>query len=193
MSTEQPQKDTEKAHRVVTPPPSEEPQRKYITFYKVLLVLSTLGTLVSLTGISGLRGILEIAETEPAYAWISIAGLLVSLPLALAALLLLFHKHPAGIKIKLASYAVIIVTTLLSVPFAGGALERAEEETLRQLEEQNLPLDPELISLTTTVVFYGAVAGTVIFSVLFATLWWNAWKKQVAYDTEYDKKGQTSH
>lgn len=173
----------DRARRAVDPPPDKPKQTgRYTRFYKVMLVLSTIGTVLGLTSMRSLPEAIELFGEEPVYAGATLVSLLVGLPLAVAALILLWQKHPSGIQLKLASYGVSILTVLVSIPVAGPAIERMHAQLHAGFEDEGLNVSWEVAGEVASLTFYATMAVSIALSIGFATLWWKAWQGQQKHD-----------
>lgn len=128
---------------------------------------------------------LEYFDTAPGYTIVSLFSYFVILPAAIVALVLLWHKHHAGIWVKLATYVASVVTSIALFFVSGPVLE----VTIRQITIEGgqtiaSTLDETTLEAAMSGAFYASIALSVAGSILFATLWWFAWKKQVATDAE---------
>lgn len=165
--------------------PLERFKTTYILRYRILLILSTLGTAVSLAGIQSLPSSIGQLSNYPVYSLASMLSLIVVLPLAIAALVLLWHKHPTGIRLKLLSYAIgagLVIISLFTIPptlIADTATRLAE-----QMSGQGYILTVQSAEALTELSVYSAFIFTLISYGIFARLWWTAWKKQCKADSK---------
>lgn len=166
-----------------------EPQ-KYINFYKVMLILSTIGTSIALIAILNLRTAFDAVSIDPVYGIASIAGTLIGGTLSISALILLWQKHPTGIWLKLSAYAVSIATSIVALSASSAILVLATKETITELRNDATEYgfsDATIESIVHTT-YYTAMILAIVASVVFALLWWRAWKRQVAHDLKRTHK-----
>lgn len=164
-------------------------KRPYVRLYYVLLVLSTIGTFMSLTGVSSLPRVIEQFSEHPLYASIGLINLLVVLPVSIAALILLWRKHPDGIKLKLAAYAAAILLTFTGTFVTPqSSFEEATQATIENFERQGQSIDPEFARSLAETSFYGASWMLILSNIVFAHLWLKAWKQQIRADRKHEHK-----
>lgn len=157
---------------------------RYTKFYKTMLILSTIGTSFSLYSLlrqsvslqnsfdlSIINGVLVIAN----YAIVAVS---------VAALILLWHKEVLGIKLKLSAYAATIVSSIVMLFIAGPTIDKATSDLREQLEGQE-GVTQDMIDIGVSLVepmYFIGLSGTIAISLLFAHLWWRAWKHQLEHD-----------
>lgn len=165
---------------------------KYINFYKVMLILSTIGTSIALIAILNLRTAFDAVSIDPVYGIASIAGTLIGGTLSISALILLWQKHPMGIWLKLSSYAVSIVTSIVALFASSAILALTTKETIVELRNDaaEYGFNDAIIESIVHSTYYTAMILAIVASVVFAILWWRAWKKQVVHDLKLTKKNR---
>ena len=163
-------------------PPIERPRKKYTTFYLTLLILSTAGTTLALLGLLELPKTIGYLSTDTAYAIASLVSMCIVWPISVVALVLLWLKHPVGIWLKLGSYGVSLIATLVAVFTASGVLQK---ELASQLSDQaTAGLSESTLMAVTNAAFYIAIVFSVIVSIAFALMWWFAYRGQAREDAE---------
>lgn len=177
-----------KAPQPSTKQPSE-PQ-KYINFYKIMLILSTIGTSIALIAILNLRTAFEAVSIDPAYGTSSIAGTLLGGILSISALILLWQKHPAGIWLKLSAYVVSIITSIIALFTSSAILSITTKEAITELSDDAISygFTDRTVESIVHATYYAAMALAIFASIVFAVLWWRAWKKQLAHDLKSASK-----
>lgn len=157
-------------------------KQTYAPLYRILLVLSSLAALASLTDVRSIRVALTHLHTDPFYALSGIITVGIVTPLLIASIILLWCKHVAGIRLRLSAYAA----SLIAVSFGFFTSRATITEIIRQAVEQakasGSPLSPETVARITEISFYSALTLSIILSVVFAILWWKAWKRQLVFD-----------
>lgn len=157
--------------------------KKYETFYLVLLILSSISTTI---GIASLLGVVELPKyfTEsPVYAFGWIGSVLAWL-VSVVALVLLWMKHPLGIWVKQASYGLSILGSILAVIGATPIIKEASDQAVAESNTSGGEIDPAMVETFVAAGIYIAIGLTIVFNIIFAVLWYIAWKKQRAADLE---------
>lgn len=171
--------------------PFERFKQTYTPLYRTLLVLGSIAVLISLTGLTNLRTTLGFFESDPIYATSGLISALIVPAFMIASLILLWHKHPAGIRLRLAGYAVSITASVVGLFTTAATLERITRETLEAtIRNGGSGMSQELTASITESAFYGSLYLSIAINILFAWLWWKAWKKQLSVDAK--KKEKTS-
>lgn len=170
----------------ITPPtPFEQFKKKFVLLYRVLLVLGILAVLASLTSLTNLRSIFGHFSTDAMYATSSLIAALVVPALMISSLILLWHKHPVGIRLRLAGYGVSIASSIIGLFTSSATLERITKEVIdAAVRDGNGAITSEFAASITEASFYGTLYVSIGISLLFAWLWWKAWKKQIKADTK---------
>ncbi len=174
-----------------THPKKQAPENKplntsrYIGFYLTLLILSTVGTSFGIFGLFGIPEVIRQFELSPLYASLSLFNVLVILPVAIWALVLLWLKRPLGIWLKLGTYAVSIVSSAISLfavsPIIKDFTKKALAEAAKSSDQK---LSSSLVEGITSFTIYAGFTLAIAVSVIFGLLWWFAWKKQAEADSE---------
>lgn len=168
--------------------PFEQFKRTYTPLYRVLLVLGLFSVLFSLASIPSVRTLIEYLSQDIYYALHGLISLLIVLPLMIASLILLWHKHPVGIRLRLAGYGVSIVASIVGL-FTSQETIAALAATVQQANPQSTAgLSPEAAASITEASFYTTLYLSMFISLLFAHLWWKAWKKQLKKDKKLHEK-----
>jgi hypothetical protein len=174
-----PQESLEASWKVTTAKKST-----YTTFYLVLLILLTISTIFGLFGFASIDETIATIQTQPAVAYIALAQHVVTTLMAIG-LILLYKKDKRGLMFVLSGYGLAIMLSLLFLFFKDPLVQ----DITRQLTaEGNREVTPELASQVANTVLTIAPILNAIVSALFATLWYFAWQKQVAYDSTSLKK-----
>lgn len=168
--------------------------KRYIPLYRTLLILSSLAMVLSLFNVGSIRTSISHLGSDPIYAWAGIASTLIVLPLSLAALILLWHKHPLGIRLKLLSYLVAILVTIAGFFTSGVTLQAAINTSTDQVKRSGASgLDEASITRIAEFSFYGSLWLAIAASVVFALLWWRAWRRQQRHDTKHNEHKEKNH
>ena len=163
-------------------PPIERPRKKYTTFYLTLLILSTVGTSLSLTSLIELPQVVGYLSTDTAYAVAWLLSVFFIWPIAVIALVLLWRKHPVGIWLKLGTYGLSIITTLVMAFTASGVLQKELSVQLR--DQATAGLSESTLTSIANAAFYVSIVFSVIMAIAFALMWWFAYRGQVREDTD---------
>lgn len=154
-------------------------KRTYTPLYRTLLILGILAALLSLTNFGNVRSLLESFDTDVMYAVSGCITTLVLPALMIASLILLWHKHPTGIRLRLAGYATSVVASTLGLFTKPETLSTLTQSVIEASQRAgNTVISDELAASMTHTTFYGALYVSIGASLLFAFLWWKAWKHQ---------------
>lgn len=157
----------------------------YTPLYRTLLVLGALSALMATAGINGIHATLSYLSTDLPYALSNLVSLFIVLPLMIASLILLWHKHPVGIHLRLAGYGAAIVAAVLTIFTSASTRETLTKDLQEVAVSQGGPaMTPELAASITETSFSSAPYISIFISLLFAYLWWSAWKKQLLADNK---------
>lgn len=171
----------------------ENEKRTYITFYRVMLILSTIGTSVAVLGILSTTNTLALHGIAPLFVTCAILLNVVAV-VNIVALVLLWQKNPLGISLKISAYIVSIVVTAIGLTGAQPYISHVTEKTTEQVKSQSPAVAQQVINLIPEVVtymVYTALTLSIIGSVVFALLWQRAWKKQRLADERPDQDRHT--
>lgn len=157
---------------------------RYTGFYLTLLILSTVGTTFGTFGLFGIHEAIRQFGISPIYATFSLVSILLILPVAIWALILLWLKQPLGIWLKLGTYAASITVTVGMLLSADPIVKGVTNKALTEVAKSDQTISGSLIENITSFTFYASFALAIIVSVIFALLWWFAWKKQADADSE---------
>lgn len=168
-----------------TPPTVNQPysSSRYIKFYFTLLILSTIGTGLALLGLFSIPETMSNLAIAPVYTILSLAGYVVTLVSAVA-LVLLWQKNIAGLWLKLGSYAANLLLTVGLLITSGPVLQNVIKETTASIAEQGQAVDESMVTSFITYFFYIGLGLAMVASVVFAILWWFAWKNQQKADSD---------
>lgn len=157
----------------------------YTPLYRVLLILGTLSVITSIPSVLNIRNVLGSLQSDPIYVISGLISTLIALPLMISSIILLWHKHPMGIRIRLAGYAVSVVAALLAFFTSEETLHKIVQQALEGAQKSGSAISPALAQQVTEASFFGALYLSIFISGLFAWLWLKAWKKQVKADTKH--------
>lgn len=163
-------------------PPIERPRKKYTNYYLTLLILSTVGTGLSLTSLIELPQVVGYLSTDTAYAVAWLLSMFFIWPIAVIALVLLWRKHPVGIWLKLGTYGLSIIATLVMAFTAGGVVQKELSVQLR--DQATAGLSESTLMSITNAAFYASIVFSIIMAIAFALMWWFAYRGQVREDTD---------
>ena len=163
-------------------PPIERPRKKYTNYYLTLLILSTVGTALALFGLLELPKTIGYLSTDTAYAVASLISMFFVWPLSAVAIILLWLKNPVGIWLKLGSYGLSIITTLVMAFTASGVLQKELSVQLR--DQATAGLSESTLTSIANAAFYVSIVFSVIMAIAFALMWWFAYRGQVREDTD---------
>lgn len=165
--------------------PYEIFKQRYAPLYRVLLVLGVIAAFLSLASLTNVRTIFGYFQSDPIYATSSLMTALIVPALMISSLILLWHKHPTGIRIRLIGYGVSIAASAIGLFTSPTTLERiAKEVTDAAIRNSNGVMTENLAASITQTSFYGALYISIGVSLLFAWLWLKAWKRQMKVDTK---------
>lgn len=175
------------------PTPFEHFKKTFIPPYRVLLALGLFSILFSLTSISGVATLLDYLSTDIFYALYGLTSLFIVLPLMIASLILLWHKHPTGIRLRLAGYGASLISAVLGLFTASSTIETLTESVREAtLQTSSGAISSELAASLTETSFSATIYLSMLASLLFAYLWWRTWKRQVRIDMLRAKKEGTA-
>jgi len=158
---------------------------RYHGFYLTMLILSTIGTTLGVIGLWGIIDTIEMFDRSPVYAVFSLINVLVVLPIAIWALILLWFKHPLGIWLKLSTYGASIICAIGLLLSASPIITFLSSEAITQVRtSSDQALSNSFIESITTIALYGGLVLSIVVSIVFGLLWYFAWKKQSKADSE---------
>ena len=163
-------------------PPIERPRKKYTNYYLTLLILSTVGTGLSLTSLIELPQVVGYLSTDTAYAVAWLLSVFFIWPIAVIALVLLWRKHLVGIWLKLGTYGLSIITTLVMAFTASGVLQKELSVQLR--DQATAGLSESTLMSIANAAFYASIVFGIIMAIAFALMWWFAYRGQVREDSD---------
>ena len=160
----------------------------YTPLYRVLLILSSLAAIYGLVSLpAGIGPAFEALASDTIRGIGLLVNLFVVLPLSLAALFLLWNKHPVGITLKLASYGLAIIATSLSFFASSATLQTiidASAASLKDNPQTATVLGPDAVASIATTSFYTSIVIVIIGNLIFAWLWWRAVRRQTRADAK---------
>lgn len=155
----------------------------YVTFYKVMLILSTIGTSIGALGVFSIPQVISEFHIAPVYN-AALLAIAVNSAVAVLALVLLWQKKIEGLYIKIATYIVSIIASIVSLfsaqPYIAYVTEQSGGSTVTNLT-------PDQVQLVDTIlggILYAGLATSILLSIVFSFLWITAWKKQATADKE---------
>ncbi len=156
---------------------------RYTPLYRTLLILGIISIALSLPGIANIRLLFSTFPTDPFYAISGMVSTFIVLPLMISSLILLWNKHPMGIRIRLGGYAGSIAAATLALFTSESTLKSITDQAIEDAKRSGgTTLDPVITTQIAQASFYGALYISMLISILFAWLWWKAWKKQAKTD-----------
>ena len=168
--------------------------RRFTPLYRTLFILSTFAIVLSLFNVGSIRTSISHLGSDPVYAWAGIASTLIVLPLSLAALILLWHKHPLGIRLKLLSYLAAILVTIAGFFTSRVTLQTAIDTSIEQVKRSGASgLDEASVIRIAEFSFYGSLWLAIAASVVFALLWLRAWRRQQRHDKKRSDHKEKNH
>lgn len=159
-------------------------KERYQPAYRVLLILSSLAALLSLTGVATIRTAIDQLPKDIFYGISGLASTLIVLPLMIASLILLWNKHPFGIKLRLIAYGATILANICSFFTSPETMRTATQEAVESAIKGNSAMNADTAFQIAQTSFYGAIWLSIAGSILFAWLWWSAWRRQVKHDNK---------
>ena len=173
---------------IVPKTPYEIFKQRYTPLYRVLLILGILAALLSLASLTNLRTIFGYFQTDPAYAISSLISALVVPALMISSLILLWHKHPTGIRLRLVGYSISILASIIGLFTSSATLERITKEvTDAAIRDGNGIITEDIAASITQASFYGTLYIGIGVSLLLSWLWVKAWKRQMKVDAKKKK------
>ena len=86
---------------------------------------------------------------------------------------------------RLVGYGVSIGASIIGLFTSSATIERITKEVIdAAIRDGNGAITREFASSVTEMSFYGTLYVSIGASLLFAWLWWKAWKKQIKADTK---------
>lgn len=154
----------------------------YAPRYRILLILSSIAAVLSLTSVGSIRTALEHLHADFFYALGGIITVGVVTPLLIASIILLWYKHPVGIRLRLAAYAASMVAVSSCFFTSRATIDETIHHAIEQAKASGSSMPPETVARITEISFYGALVTSIMLNIVFAILWWTAWKRQRAFD-----------
>jgi len=155
-------------------------QPTYTTFYLVLLILLTISTVIGLFQLGAIDTVIGSLRTRPITGSITLAQYVVTVIMAIG-LISLYKKQQKGIILILSGYGAAAILSIVFFFFKDPVVEDiARQAVLSGNGEITTELAHQIANITLTVVSILNTAS----SILFGTLWYFAWQKQVAADVK---------
>ena len=165
--------------------PFEQFKKKFTPLYRTLLILGVLAILSSLITLTNLRPVFGYFPTDPLYAISATLSSLIVPVLMLASLFLLWHKHIAGLRIRFIGYGVSIIASILGLFTSTDTISHMTREVVdTTLQNSNGIITSEIAAQITEASFFSSLYLSIGVSMLFAWLWWKAWKRQIKVDAK---------
>ena len=165
--------------------PFEQFKKKFTPLYRTLLILGVLAILSSLITLTNLRPVFGYFPTDPLYAISATLSSLIVPVLMLASLFLLWHKHIAGLRIRLIGYGISIIASILGLFTSTDTISHMTREVVdTTLQNSNGIITSEIAAQITEASFFSSLYLSIGVSMLFALLWWKAWKRQIKVDAK---------
>lgn len=156
---------------------------RYVTFYKVMLILSTIGTSLGVLGLISLPAAIAEFHYSPIYA---IAASLDAAVLfaSIAALVLLWQKKLIGYQLKISTYVASIMVAIFGLFGIPSYSRYAAEQAIADSKDMTADMISFIYGFT-EVAMYVATALAIAIAVTFLLLWRAAWKRQMAADKKH--------
>lgn len=165
--------------------PFERFKKTYTPLYRTLLILSGIAALMSLSALTNLRTTIGHFADDPMYATSAIISTLVVPAFMISSLILLWHKHPTGIRLRISGYGVSIIASVIGLSTSPETLARVTKDIIdATVRDGNGAITHEFAANITEVSFYGSLYIAIGASLLFAWLWWKAWDTQMKVDAK---------
>lgn len=174
-------------------PQNETPKEsRYTRFYLTMLILSTVGTALSLTELWAIQPSINELTTNPVNSIANLISVLLIFPVSIAALVLLWLKKPLGIWLKLSTYAATIIVTAANLFVVEQTLKGVIAQAIAEEAKRGADRLPDnLIAAIFTGAYYTGLAITITSCIVFGILWWFAWRKQAAADSDQQSASNT--
>lgn len=163
--------------------PFEMFKQRFTLLYRILLLLGIFSAILSLTSITTITKSIGYLASDISYAISGILAVLVVLPLMIASLILLWNKHPAGIRLRLLAYGLSALCTGLMLLAAPETIAPFIDSAVEAAQKSGAGIDDKSARMIAETSYYGTLYATIATSGLFAWLWSVAWKKQKKHDT----------
>jgi len=160
-------------------PDKQKTSSKYVTFYLVMLILTTISVGFGLFNLVSIGTTIKYFDTAPLFAWLTIVQYAVTL-LMVAALVYLYKKKELGLHLLISSYGLTTICMTV-VPIAAQPLVREAATQIVTDSKGEIAMDLAMNILQIT--FMSIAVANAFMSILFAVLWYFAWKKQVQRDS----------
>jgi hypothetical protein len=156
------------------------PNRKYTSFYLVMLILSTVGTsLAMLSLFATVPEVIRAFPFAPGYSIFLAFDALISLISVGALVLLWLKKNPLGIWLKLSTYGALILAYIGQLIFGAPIVKDLIEQSMK-----DAAIDKQTAEVFSNLGFYGGYIFGFIITITMAILWWFAYKSQQSADEE---------
>lgn len=162
---------------------------RYVTFYKVMLILSTIGTALATINLVSLPTAIAEFNQSPIFGVTALFNVVI-LAASILALVLLWQKKKFGYQLKISTYIASIVVTLISLFGASSYSKYAADQAIAETPEITESM-AQLVRTITEVTLYVGIAFSIAISVTFLLLWRAAWKRQSEADA--DNGGHKKH
>jgi hypothetical protein len=168
--------------------PYERFKKSYTPLYRTLLILSSIGVIVSLGSVDNTPVIFSELSHDFLYALEGIISIFIALPLLIASIVLLWKKHPVGISLRLAAYGATILSLITGFFITPERMSAAKQLAAERALTVGGSFPKEAAENIAEASYYGAIWGSIIIALVFAALWWKAWRKQLAHDKKAQSK-----
>jgi magnesium-transporting ATPase (P-type) len=167
----------------MTKPLTVKSPSKYTSFYLVLLILTTISAVFGVLSFGAIGTTLGYLQTAPIFAYNNLLQYLITI-LMVVALVFLYKKREMGLLLIISAYALTIISMII-LPLATQPLV---SETARQIvADSKGELTMEFAENFSRTVFMSIAVIGAVSSILFAVLWYFAWKKQTKRDNQTTK------
>ena len=151
---------------------------KYTTFYLVMLILTTISVGFGLLSLGSIGTTIKYFDTAPLFAGLTLVQYAVTL-LMVTALVYLYKKKELGLHFLISSYGL---TTICMIIFPIAAQPLVHESAAQVVAENKGKITIDFATNILQVTFISIAVASAFMSILFAVLWYFAWKKQVKQD-----------
>ena len=152
---------------------------KYATFYLVMLILTTISVGFGLLSLGSISTTIKYFDTAPLFAGLTLVQYAVTL-LMVVALVYLYKKKELGLHFLISSYGL---TTICMIIFPIAAQPLVRESAAQVVADSKGEITIDFATNILQIMFMSIAVASAFMSILFAVLWYFAWKKQVKRDT----------
>jgi hypothetical protein len=162
----------QKVNKQMAPP-------KYTTFYLVMLVLTSISVGFGVFNIAAIDTTINYLKTAPLFAILTFVQYGVTL-LMVVALIYLYKKKELGLHLLISAYGL---TTICMIIFPIATQPLLHEAVTQIVAERRGEITLEFATQVVHITFITIAVANAFSSILFAVLWYFAWKKQSKKDS----------